>query len=272
MTGWSFAFALALVAFLGTFFAGFLPRFLPATRKETWSAILAVAAGLLLASAMVIVIPEGFEVLFLMHTPGTVPHSDTFLGLPVVLASGLAILGGFFLMLGLEAKGYGHDVEDAHGHTVKMLSLGLGLHALTDGLALGASVATGLMTISLPILAAVMVHKIPVAFGLGAFLWQGSAKQDSHPLQTLLLFSLATPVGLVITFLFLRQLSHEWIGLMLLFSGGTFLYVATVEVLSRIRRQQPGLVLFRRVGIGVIMVVLSLIVFQLSGLDAEFHG
>ncbi len=270
MTGWSFAFALAFVAFLGAFAAGFLPRYLPTARKELWPSTMAVSAGLLLASAMVIVIPEGFEVLFLSHDPGVVPHSDTFLGLPPVLASGLAILSGFLLMLGLEAKGFGHDI-DLQRHMVKMLSFGLGLHALTDGLALGASLATGLMAITLPILAAVMVHKVPVALGLGAFLWHERTSDDLNPLKLLLIFSLATPVGLLVTFLFLRQLSHEWIGLLLLFSGGTFLYVATVEVLARIRQQQQGFILFTRVGTGVVFVVVSLILFQLFGFEAEFQ-
>jgi len=271
MTGWTYALTLALVSFVGAFAAGFVPRVLPTAKKELWPATMAVAAGLLLASALVIVIPEGFEVLFLSHNPGAIPHSDTFLGLPPVLASGLAILGGFLLMLGLEARGYGHDFEDAQQPTLKILSVGLVLHALTDGLALGASVTTGMITISLPILAAVMVHKVPVAFGLGTFLWHKSARQEGDPMRILLIFSLATPLGLLLTFLFLRRLSHEWIGLMLLFSGGTFLYVATIEVLARIRQQQPGMVLFRRVGTGVVLVVVSLIVFQLIGFEHEIH-
>ncbi|HHJ39246.1 MAG: hypothetical protein AXA67_11965 [Methylothermaceae bacteria B42] len=271
MSGWFAAFAIASVAFLGALAAGFVPRYLPTAKPSLWTMVSAVAAGLLLASAMVIVIPEGFEVLFLSHESGQQLHSDSFLGLPPVLASGLAILGGFLLMLGLETFGLGHEMPEEQG-TVQILSIGLGLHALTDGLAIGASLATGLLALTLPILAAVMVHKIPVAFGLGVFLWQKEGDVHINPLRTLLLFSAATPMGLLITFLFLRQLPHEWIGLMLLLSGGTFLYVATVDVLSKIKKEQSGKVLLQRVGAGAILVIASLIIFQMLGLEAEFHG
>ncbi len=264
MSTWLYALVFAFVTFVGALGAGLAPRYLPALKADHWPVTTAIAAGLLLASAMVIVIPEGFEMLFMIHAPDAVPHSDTFLTLPPVLASGLAILGGFLLMLGLESWGIGHEFEKPTDPT-RLLSLGLALHALSDGLAIGASIATGLMAVSVPILAAVMIHKLPVAFGLGAFLWREENTAD--PWRQLLGFSLATPVGLLITFLFLRQLSHEWIGLLLLFSGGTFLYVAAVDVLSHIRHDQPPPVLFRRIVTGVVILVVILILFHNLGLE-----
>lgn len=269
MPGWTAAFAIALITFLGALIAGLLPRYLPAARSDFAAATTAVAAGLLLASALVIVIPEGFEVLFLSR-PSAVSDPDTFFGLPKALASGLAILTGFLLMLGLESKGVGHELPHMH-NPIRTLSVGLGLHALTDGLALGASVATELLVITLPILVAVMVHKVPVAFSLGTFLWQQRQAKGLYPLRILLLFSLATPSGLLITFLFLRHLPHVWIGLMLLFSGGTFLYVAAVDVLGQVRREQAGMRLFLRVGLGVILLVTALILLQVLGFETEFH-
>ncbi len=270
MPGWIAASAVAFITFLGALTAGLLPRYLPVGRSDFEAATTAVAAGLLLASALVIVIPEGFQVLF-PTCPSAASHPDTFFGLPKVLASGLAILTGFLLMLGLESKGMGHELAHKHSQ-IRILSVGLGLHALTDGLALGAGVATELLAITLPILVAVMVHKVPVAFSLGTFLWQQRPARGLHPFRSLLLFSLATPVGLLITFLFLRHLPHAWIGLMLLFSGGTFLYVAAVDVLGRVRQEQGGMCLFCRVGLGVILLVSVLILVRVLGFEAEFHG
>ncbi len=269
MSGWIAALAVAATAFLGAFLAGMIPRYFHKTPSGTWISVTAVAAGLLLASAMVIVIPEGFELLFLEHVRGAVPHADRFLGLPPVLASGLAILAGFLLMLVLETHGIAHEFDE-ETRTSTLLLLGLGIHALTDGLALGASTATGVMAITVPILLAVMVHKIPVAFGLGVFVWQGRA---ANPLQRILIFSLATPTGLLVTFLFLRQLAHEWIGLILLFSGGTFLYVATIDVLPRVQRHhEAGATLFRRIGLGALLVVITLILFHHFGFEEAAHG
>lgn len=270
MPGWIAALAIALITFLGALTAGLLPRYLSVGRSDFEATTTAVAAGLLLASALVIVIPEGFEVLFLSH-PSAVSYPDTFFGLPKVLASGLAILTGFLLMLGLESKGMGHELPHRQS-PIRMLSVGLGLHALTDGIALGASVATELLVITLPILAAVMVHKVPVAFTLGTFLWQKRQAKGLHPFRILLLFSLATPSGLLITFLFLRHLPYAWISLMLLFSGGTFLYVAAVDVLGRVLQEQAGMRLFSRVGLGVILLIIALILLQVLGFEAELHG
>lgn len=271
MSGWTTAAVIALVTFAGVLATGLAPRFLTLGRTRHGGAWSAVAAGLLLASALVIVIPEGFEVLFLQHAPGALPHTDKFLGLPPVLASGLAIWLGFTLMLGLETRGMSHEIHQPD-NPVAMLSIGLGLHAVSDGLALGASVATGLLALTLPILAAVLIHKIPVAFSLGVFLWRGQENHRLDPLRYLVLFSLATPLGLLVTFLFLRHLPHEWIGLMLLFSGGTFLYVATVDILARLQKNQPGSATFWRVVMGMAVVIVSLILFDRMGLETEFHG
>ncbi len=269
MSGWIAALVVAVTAFLGAFLAGVIPRYFYKPLAGTWVSVTAVAAGLLLASAMVIVIPEGFEVLFLEHARGAVPHADRFLGLPPILAAGLAILAGFLLMLVLETHGIAHELDE-ETRTATLLLLGLGIHALTDGLALGASAATGVMAITLPILLAVMVHKIPVAFGLGVFVWRGQA---ANPLGRILIFSLATPAGLLVTFLFLRHLAHEWIGLILLFSGGTFLYVATIDVLPRVRQHhRADARLFWRVGLGALLVVITLILFHHFGFEEATHG
>ncbi|EAW14061.1 Mn(2+) transporter ATX2 [Aspergillus clavatus NRRL 1] len=110
---------------------------------------------------------------------------------------------------------------------------GLVIHAAADGIALGASTSdTGLSFI---IFLAIMVHKAPASFGLtSVLLKQGLSSRAAR--AHLLVFSLAAPLGALATFLFVRLLrsgsaSDEaatlWrTGMLLLFSAGTFLYVA----------------------------------------------
>jgi solute carrier family 39 (zinc transporter), member 9 len=112
---------------------------------------------------------------------------------------------------------------------------GLVIHAAADGIALGASspsVNTGLTFI---IFLAIMVHKAPAAFGLtSVLLKQGLSKRTAR--AHLLLFSLAAPTGAMLTWLLAHTLNpgqtadaqntRWWTGMLLLFSGGTFLYVA----------------------------------------------
>ncbi|KAJ9300840.1 hypothetical protein DTO271G3_2004 [Paecilomyces variotii] len=110
---------------------------------------------------------------------------------------------------------------------------GLVIHAAADGIALGASSSdTGLSFI---IFLAIMVHKAPASFGLtSVLLKQGLSSRAAR--AHLLVFSLAAPVGALATFLFVQTLGSglsgdeagtRWrTGMLLLFSAGTFLYVA----------------------------------------------
>ena len=112
-------------------------------------------------------------------------------------------------------------------------TLGLCIHAAADGIALGASSTSSSTTsLSLIIFVAIMVHKAPAAFGLtSVLLKQGLGKRGAR--AHLVVFSLAAPAGAVGTWLIVRALggggSAEpalmkwWTGVLLLFSGGTFL-------------------------------------------------
>lgn len=76
-----------------------------------------------------------------------------------------------------------------------------------------------------------MVHKAPAAFGLtSVLLKQGLGKRGAR--AHLVVFSLAAPVGAVGTWVVVRTLGggggeeetmRWWTGVLLLFSGGTFL-------------------------------------------------
>ena len=112
-------------------------------------------------------------------------------------------------------------------------TLGLCIHAAADGIALGASSTSSSTTsLSLIIFVAIMVHKAPAAFGLtSVLLKQGMGKRGAR--AHLIVFSLAAPAGAVGTWVVVRALggggSAEpalmkwWTGVLLLFSGGTFL-------------------------------------------------
>ena len=112
-------------------------------------------------------------------------------------------------------------------------TLGLCIHAAADGIALGASSSSTLTTsLSLIIFVAIMVHKAPAAFGLtSVLLKQGLGKRTAR--AHLVVFSLAAPVGAVATWVIVRALGGGgdtepalmkwWTGVLLLFSGGTFL-------------------------------------------------
>lgn len=114
-------------------------------------------------------------------------------------------------------------------------TIGLVIHAAADGIALGASSSTPSTNLSFLIFFAIMIHKAPAAFGLTSILLKkGLSKRAAR--AHLVIFSLAAPVGALATWLIVRLMGHGiaqseaagawWTGMLLLFSGGTFLYVA----------------------------------------------
>lgn len=115
-------------------------------------------------------------------------------------------------------------------------TVGLVIHAAADGIALGAS-STATSRLSFIIFIALMIHKAPAAFGLTTtLLKQGLSKRAAK--AHLIVFSLAAPVGALFTWgaahilgFTSASLGHSLgaefaTGVLLLFSGGTFLYVA----------------------------------------------
>ena len=119
-------------------------------------------------------------------------------------------------------------------------TVGLVIHACADGIALGASSTSSRSSssgrnLSLIIFLALMIHKAPAAFGLTTtLLKQGLSKRAAR--AHLIVFSLAAPAGALVTWAAASLLGYGGLpesmsaefatGVLLLFSGGTFLYVA----------------------------------------------
>ncbi|XP_035462015.1 zinc transporter ZIP9 isoform X3 [Scophthalmus maximus] len=109
----------------------------------------------------------------------------------------------------------------------------------TDGFALGAAVATGQVTVQVIVFFAVILHKAPTAFALVTFLMHAGLERK-YIQGHLLAFSAASPIVAITTYFILHasgsspqnQLSSTGMGM--LFSAGTFLYVATVHVLPEV--------------------------------------
>ncbi len=219
-----------------------------------------IASGIIIASAMLVVIPEGFEL------ASEDDYTDT-------LVLGGAILAGFALMLILEGSGIGHavheehhDHEHDHGHTHVhhgpsgwMMVLGLSLHAATDGLAIGAAAASGGVAVTAAVALAVLIHKAPAAFSLGVFSMH-ERDDKNKSIRDVVIFSLATPVMILVAFYALADLGHHMIGLAMLFSAGTFLYVATVDTLPDIHNPETGkkALMYVLTGIAILAILLVL--------------
>lgn len=237
---------LAVVILLLSAAGGFAPRlFASRLTDERLQDVTGFASGILLASALLVVIPEGF------HVAADGSGDGLFADEPVVL--GAAVLLGFVLMLVLEGLGVGHAVHEehhlhaeghGHGHvhhprSSGVLAVGLSVHAAADGLAIGSAAVAGDATFSMLVALAVLLHRVPAAFSLGMF-----AIHETGDLKVanagIIGFALATPVTILVSYLVLDSAGNELIALSLLFSAGTFVYVATVDTLPEIHNPEVG--------------------------------
>lgn len=268
------ALILAAVALVTALIAGGIPIMRAVKDEGHQKMMTGIAAGVLLASALLVAIPEGFA---------ATTSADADMG--VTLSMGGAILAGFILMLVLEALGFGHDIheehhdhEGAHGHdhvhhpsNPTSVVFGLSIHALTDGLAMGAALATGELSIAIAVTMGVIAHKIPAAFSLGVFSMH-EREDTNKSWKDLIMFSLATPVMIILAYYAFGDVSDYSIGLAILFAGGTFLYVATVDVLPDVHHLETGRKALVHVLIGVMLMIFLLLIMDMSSLASHDHS
>eukprot|EP00834_Sanchytrium_tribonematis_P007470 NODE_679_length_4801_cov_0.851978.p3 type:complete len:249 gc:universal NODE_679_length_4801_cov_0.851978:3738-4484(+) len=212
---------LSVCLFLGSFIVGYLPFFLTMDTTN----INIVSAGILLGSGLGVILPEAIEDVKNSHTIG------------IMLILGFVVMMGVDVML-YKQRGYEviditvHDHADHHSNG---LTIGLLIHALADGIALGSACASNEIDLELSVFLALVLHKGPTAFSLCSLLRkQGFNKSTTR--QHLLIFSSTSPIGTMVSFSILQffEVKMEQIGYLLLFSAGTFIYVATLHVLPEI--------------------------------------
>eukprot|EP00546_Thalassionema_frauenfeldii_P013231 CAMPEP_0178927662 /NCGR_PEP_ID=MMETSP0786-20121207/19346_1 /TAXON_ID=186022 /ORGANISM="Thalassionema frauenfeldii, Strain CCMP 1798" /LENGTH=334 /DNA_ID=CAMNT_0020603187 /DNA_START=87 /DNA_END=1088 /DNA_ORIENTATION=+ len=134
-----------------------------------------------------------------------------------------------------------------------VLVAGLSFHSIFDGLAIGSTTSIAKLR---AVTIAVMSHKPIAAFALGSALLsqrQKCGESSGSILQSILIFAITCPVGIILGIAILRffaagdkDIEETDVGvveaLCQSFAAGTFLYVASVEVLAKEFRigQQKG--------------------------------
>ncbi|KAK2160276.1 hypothetical protein LSH36_137g07059 [Paralvinella palmiformis] len=258
---------LSFAMLVGCYLAGSVPLTISLS-EEKLRLVTVLGAGLLVGTALAVIIPEGVHTLYTTeHGHAHVKKSleaaagvetanrETDDGDLVELHSwiGIALVLGFIFMLmidqlsGSSGHSHGHSTGDAenNGAVVQKrrnitATLGLVVHAAADGIALGAAASTSQTHVEMIVFIAIMLHKAPAAFGLVSFLLHEGFDR-TRIRKHLAVFSVAAPLLSVITYFGLSQSSKETLstvnatGIAMLFSAGTFLYVATVHILPELQ-------------------------------------
>jgi zinc and cadmium transporter len=230
------AIAVYLMLIAGISLVGGVAPLVRTWSRERLTLLVSAGAGVLLGAAFVHMLPLTTESL------------GRNAGLPI-LAGFLAIfvLEQFFLVdpceeVGCEVHSFGFAAF-----------LGITFHSLIDGVAVGSSLIVP--NLALPIFLAIVVHKIPAAFSLCSILLLAGYSRG-RALFHICGFSTATPIGAILSYFFLRGLSEEAIAIAIGVSAGSFLAIATGDLLPQIHREgarRGTRLAFLLVGIAVMM-------------------
>ncbi|KAK6460158.1 ZIP zinc transporter-domain-containing protein [Scheffersomyces coipomensis] len=121
------------------------------------------------------------------------------------------------------------------------VTLGLVIHSIIDGVALGSSFLKEDLLLELIFYFVIVLHKLPTAFSLTSILIkEGYTKTDIY--FHVIIFSIATPLSSIVMYFFiiLTGLNSQFtLGILFLFSAGTFLYVVN-HVFSELHNFHHG--------------------------------
>ena len=229
-----------------------MPLIIPLSQQKI-RLISVFGTGILISTALLVIIPEGVDTLY--STTDTSPRAKVGLTLLAgflvmylvdkLPAVSLASENGSFLPLSFDmstsrfSNTENHPspfssppTSSMHQHdSVKSTSVGLVIHALADGIALGASVATENSALEAIIFLAIMVHKAPAAFELAAVVLQAGGVTALKRLCNFLTVLYRSAAFLSVIFVITIWICGYCADTMVdsysaNFLGGTFLYVA----------------------------------------------
>ncbi|HET9870097.1 MAG TPA: ZIP family metal transporter [bacterium] len=171
--------------------------------------------------------------------------------------AGFAALAGFLLLFLLESFSFSHPCEDEQHdyHALGWVAvLGLSLHNLVNGVALGAGARVPV--VGWVVFAATVAHKAPEFFSLSSILLAGR-RPVWRTAALVLTVSAMIPLGAFASNLFLSQSGERVLGLALGFSSGTFIHLAVVDLAPEMRQHRDRLAHFASFLLGVALMALA---------------
>jgi zinc and cadmium transporter len=211
--------ALYLGLLLSVSFAGSVLPLLRVWSQQSLCLVVSFCAGILLGATFFHMLPEVASV-----TP----------------SFGIPVLGGFLALYVLERFILSHTCEEAgcdYHRLGATAYLGIVFHDLVEGFSLGASLSYP--AVSIPVFAAIAIHKIPSTFSLTGIFLLGNYRKPRIVVLSLILACM-TPVGVLAAVLILKSLSPAAVATALAVAAGTFLAIATSDLLPHVHGQHEG--------------------------------
>ncbi|MCL5093956.1 MAG: ZIP family metal transporter [Patescibacteria group bacterium] len=148
-----------------------------------------------------------------------------------------------------------HDEECETHYSKETISIfGLGLHSLLDGLVIGAGFSA---SFSLGLLASlgVIFHKIPEGISIYS-IFTHIGNDTKKAIKYAFLIAVITPLGAVLSLIFLRELNPSYIGIALAFAAGSLIYIGATDLIPETHEKFHKLnSIFVLLGVGIIYLI-----------------
>ena len=192
-------------------------------RKEDWARknsifLISFSAGVLLSVAVIHLLPEALDL------------SKNAL---------LWFLGSFILFYIIEHSIILHscrEEDNCEVHSIdKVALLGIGFHSLLDGIVIGVgfeiSFALGIMaTLS------VLLHELPEGISTISILLHSNYSKKKAIFYSWLV-AVATPIGAIGSYFFIRGIGENVLGILLAIAAGSFFYVAASDLIPELHNK-----------------------------------
>ncbi len=185
---------------------------------------ISLAAGILLSVAFLHILPEAVKL------------SDS---------AFLFVILGFLIFYLLEQNIMLHSCVEGEctEHTFSMISLsGLTIHSFLDGLAIGVGFG---VNYALGITAAVgiLFHEFPEGITVISILFHAKIERKKAIFYSFIV-AVATPLGAILTFLFIKNIPSAILGNLLALSVGSFIYIAASDLVPQTHKKFQWLNIF----------------------------
>ncbi|MFX1511251.1 MAG: ZIP family metal transporter [Promethearchaeota archaeon] len=175
-----------------------------------------------------------------------------------------AVFLGFFVFYILEnllvlhsgaEMHYCVDDEGSHSNHLSqtgwMVFSGLAFHSLIDGIFIGVGFEVS-SNVGLLAATAVILHEVPEGVTSFAILRESMELRQARLLA--IIVAIATPLGAVLSVLFIGSLNETTIGMILAIAAGTFIYVASADLIPETHESEGKVVNLIAFLIGAILI------------------
>ncbi len=199
-------------------------------RARVLPSLISYAVGTLLGAALLALLPEALET----RRP------------PVVFASLLVGIFTFFILEKLVLWRHCHDTADCQVHrsTATLVIMGDALHSLVDGAVIAAAVSISL-PLGITTALAIAAHEVPQQVGdVAILLAAGFSRVRAFALN--LIAGLSAVIGAVAMLMF-ASATPAFLGYVLGFAAGNFLYIAMADLIPHLHRGMEDVSAVRQV-------------------------